>query len=241
MKGLFTLAALAFLAMNVFAQKGFTIGANVLPLNTNIINQNTWGNGREYDYKPTYNLSFGLDVGYNISDHMGISTGYWFTNLGQQYLDSYSGSDWERTLTLKYNMIPLMIRFNGTESKVNFLGGAGIVIANLQEAAQEWLRDGQPYSEIIGNPITGENYELGATDVTERFNSSDFFISLDLGARILFGEKLFLDATLNMGYGLSDINHEDWQIPNGSSVYDPSRNAYAGLKLGLAYVLFGGE
>lgn len=241
MKRLLTLAALAFMAINGYAQKGFTIGANVMPLNSNIINQNTWGNGREYDYKPTYNFSFGLDVGYNISDHMGIRSGYWFTDLGQQYLDSYSGSEWERTLTLKYNMIPVMLMFNGTGSKVNFLGGVGVVIANLQEAQQEWLRDGQPYSEIINNPITGENFDLGATDVTERFNSSDLFLSLDLGARIAFGEKLFLDATLNFGYGLNDINHPDWQIPNGSGIYDPSHNAYAGLKLGLGYLLFGGE
>ena len=63
MKRLFTLAIFAFLALHGYAQKGFTIGANVMPLNTNIINQNTWGNGREYDYKPTYNFSFGVDVG----------------------------------------------------------------------------------------------------------------------------------------------------------------------------------
>jgi hypothetical protein len=241
MKRLLTLASLAFLAMNGYAQQGFTIGANVMPLNTNIINQNTWGNGREYDYKPTYNFSWGLDVGYNISDHMGVSSGFWFTNLGQQYLDSYDDSEWDRSLTLKYNMIPLMLRFNGTESKVNFLAGAGIVLASLVEAEQEWLRDGQQYSEIIGNPITTEDFDLGATDVTERFSDSDIFVSAELGARFLFGEKLFLDATLNFGYGLTDINHEDWRIPNGSGVYDPSHNAYAGFKVGLAYVLFGGE
>jgi hypothetical protein len=241
MKRLLTLAAFTLLAWNGYAQKGFLIGANAMPLNSNIINQNTWGNGREYDYKPTYNFSFGIDVGYNFSDNVGIRSGYWFTDLGQQYLDSYSSSEWERTLTLKYNMIPVMLMFNGTGSKINFLGGVGVVIANLQEAQQEWLRDGQQYSEIIQNPITGDDFDLGATDVTERFNSSDLFISLDLGARVLLGEKLVLDATLDFGYGLTDINHEDWQIPNGSGVYDPSHNAYAGLKIGLAYLLFGGE
>jgi hypothetical protein len=66
-------------------------------------------------------------------------------------------------------------------------------------------------------------------------------INLDLGARIPFGEKLFMDATLNFGYGLKDINAEDWQIKNGSGIYDPSHNAFAGLKIGLAYLLLGGE
>lgn len=241
MRRLLTLAGLSFLAMNGYAQKGLTIGANVMPININIINQNTWGNGREYDYKPTYNFSFGLDVGYNMTDHMGVSSGFWFTNLGQQYFDSYDGSDWERTLTLKYNMIPLMIRLNGTESKINLLGGVGVVIASLVEVEQEWLRDGQPYSEIFVNLMTGENFDMGATDVTERFNDNDIFAAAELGARFLFGEKLFLDATLNFGYGLSDINHPDWQLLNGSGVYDPSHNTYAGLNVSLAYVLFGDE
>lgn len=241
MKRLFTLTVFAFLSLNGYAQKGFTIGANVMPLNINIINQNTWGIGREYDYKPTYNFSFGLDVGYNITDHMGIESGFWFTNLGQQYLDSYDGSEWDRTLTLKYNMIPVMLRFNGTESKFNFLAGAGIVFASLVEAEQEWLRDGQQYVGISVNPITNVVFDPGATDVTERFSDSDILVSAELGTRILFGEKLFLDATLNFGYGLTDINHEDWRIENASGVYDPSHNAYAGLKLSLAYVLFGGE
>ena len=75
------------------------------------------------------------------------------------------------------------------------------MLANLQEAEQDWLQDGQPYSEIISNDITGEDFDLVATDVTERFNDSDIFVAAELGARFLFGEKLFLDATLDFGYG----------------------------------------
>ena len=82
MKRLFTLAIFAFLALNGYAQKGFTIGANVMPLNTNIINQNTWGNGREYDYKPTYNFFFFFDFGYIITYFMGVLSVYLFINFG---------------------------------------------------------------------------------------------------------------------------------------------------------------
>ncbi|MBK9104462.1 MAG: outer membrane beta-barrel protein [Saprospiraceae bacterium] len=237
MKQLLSLLFFAILIPLSHAQKGLNVGANFMALNTNIVNQNTWGNGREYDYSVTFNTSFGIDVGYGISDHMGIYTGYWFTTLGQDYKDSYSGSEWERKLELKYNMIPVMLKFNGTESKVNFLGGVGVVFASLKEANQEWLRDGEAYSQNI--TVGGKTFDLGATDVTDRFAKSDIMINLDLGARILLGEKLFLDVTANFGYGFKDINAEDWQIVNGSGEYDPSHNAFGGLKVGLAYKLFG--
>jgi len=239
MKQLLTFLTVCLLVPTIYAQKGLTIGANFMPLNTNIINQDTWGVGREYDYLPTYSSSFGLDVGYNLSDHMGIFSGLWFTDLGQDYEDSYNGSDWERSLTLKYTMIPVMVKFNGTNSKVNFLGGAGILIASLREAEQEWLQDGNPYVDNINNPNTGETFNPGDTDVTDRFAKSDILINLEVGARFLFSDNLYLDAALNFGYGLKDINDPDWQIPNNEGIYDPSHNAFAGLRIGLAYVLLG--
>jgi len=239
MKKLITLFCIVAGLQTMQAQKGLVVGANFMPMWSNIINQDTWGNGREYDYLPTFRTSFGLDVGYNISDHFGLYTGYWFTNLGQDYEDAYSSSEWERRLTLKYNIIPLMAKFNATGSTFNFIAGAGILFANLSEAEQEWLRDGNTFSQIIYNPFTMENFELGAPDVTERFADSDIFINLEMGARIIFSEKLFLDAALNFGYGLKDINNEDWQIENNSGIYDPSHNAFLGLRLGLAYVFLG--
>jgi len=241
MKSLLALLLITVLIPVTNAQKGLTVGANIMPLNSNLINQNTWGNGREYDYKLTFNNSFGIDVGYNLTDHFGITTGYWFTDLGQNYEDSYSGSEWERNLKLKYNMIPVMVKFNGTGSTVNFIGGAGVIFASLKEAQQEWLRDGNPFSQTIQNPITGESFNLGEEDVTERFEKSDIMINLEMGARIILGEKLYLDGTLNFGYGFKDVNNPDWFIPNGSGEYDPSNNAFVGLKIGLAYVLLGAD
>jgi hypothetical protein len=241
MKPLFTLCLIICGLSTGISQQGLVVGANFMAESSNIVNQNTWGNGREYDYRPTSRTSFGLDVGYNFSDHFGVHSGYWFQDLGQDYDDSYDGSEWRRNLTLNYNVIPLMVKVNGTGAKINFLGGAGILLASLDNAEQEWLRDGQPYHENSTNPITGETFDLGATDVTERFNQSDIMINIELGARWLFSEKLFLDATLNFGYGFKDINHEDWQIENGSGIYDPSHNAFVGLRLALCYVLFAKE
>lgn len=236
-----TVLVFFFLAIGTltYAQKGFNVGANFAALSTNIINQNTWGIGREYDYEFTINTSYGLDVGYNFSDQMGIYSGIWFTTLGQDYSDNYNGSAWERSVQLKYSMIPVMLKFTSTKAKVNFLGGVGVLIASLSEANQEWLRDGNPYVDNITNPNTGESFNPGEEDVTDRFNQSDIILNIDLGGRILLGTNLHLDLTLNMGYGFNDINAEDWQIPHLDGEYELSRNAFAGIKAGLVYVFAG--
>lgn len=235
MKRLFTLTLLlALLIPASYAQKGLQLGGNFMYLSSSIINQNTWGNDREYDYALTTNTSFGLDVGYNFNDKFGLYTGYWMMNLGQNYTDDYDNSTWERNLLLKYNVIPVMLKFTGTDTRVNFMGGFGILYAMMNEAEQTWLRDGNQYLEFGENEI-----DITAKDVTSRYEKNDIFINLELGARIVIIENLYVDATLNFGYGLKDINAADWQTPNGDGVYTASHNVYGGIKVGVAYTLFG--
>lgn len=239
MKSLFTLFVIALCVPVLNAQKGLHLGANYMAVSSSIVNQNSWAIGHEYDYEFSFRNSFGIDVAYHFSDQIGIYSGYWFTELGQDYSDSYGGSDWTRELHLKYNFIPVMVKFTGTKAKVNFLGGAGILIGTLNDGSQEWLQDGQPYDDIINNPITGDPFQPGAEDVTERFNKSEIMLNFDLGGRIGISDHLYLDATLNMAYGLTDINADDFQTSDPGGSYEPSHNAYGGIKLGLAYVLSG--
>ena len=217
-----------------YAQKGLNVGGNFMYLSSSIVNQNTWGNGREYDYKVTTNNSFGLDIGYNFNDKIGLYTGFWKMNLGQDYTDSYDESNWERSVNLNYNVIPVMLKFSGTDTRVNFMGGFGVLFAMMNEAEQTWLQDGNPYQEFNDN-----EEEITAKDVTNRFEKNDIILNLELGARILIIENLYIDATLNAGYGLKDMNAVEWQTPNSDGVYSASHNAYAGIKVGVAYVLFG--
>lgn len=218
-----------------YAQKGLNVGGNFMYLSSFMVNQNTWGNGREYDFAATSNSSFGLDIGYNFNDNIGLYTGYWMMNLGQNYTDDYEDSTWERNLKFKYNVIPVMLKFTGSETRVNFMGGFGILFAMMNDAEQTWLRDGSAYTQISED----ESYEITAKDITDRYEKNDIILNLELGARIVIIENLYVDATLNFGYGLKDINAADWQIPNNDGVYSASHNAYAGFKVGVAYVLFG--
>lgn len=245
MKKVYTLLlALMFVAPASYAQKGLNIGLNGQYTTISIVNQNAWGNDREYDYAVTTGFAYGFDIGYNFTNEVGIYTGYGMMTLGQDYTDSYRPdgtdvkSDWERTLRMQYNVIPIMFKFTGDENRVNFIGGFGMLYAMMKSAEQTWTKDGNPYTEFIEMPDDA-SYELTATDVTDRFEKTDIIVNLELGARIFVLNDLYVDATFNFGYGLKDINASDWQMNNNGGEYNASHNAYGGFKIGVAYILFG--
>ncbi|NOR87301.1 MAG: outer membrane beta-barrel protein [Bacteroidales bacterium] len=233
------LLALLLVVPATYAQKGLSLGLNGEFTGITIVNQNIWGYGPEYDYSLTNSSAFGFDVGYNFNDQMGVYSGLSFMTLGQDYIDSYDDSEWERTLRFKYQVIPIMFKFSSSENTVNFIGGIGILFAMMKEAEQTWTQDGASYHETFVNPITGDDFDMGATDVTDRFEKNDIILNLELGARIFIMDELYVDATVNFGYGVKDINNSDWHIPNTDDTYNASHNAYGGFKVGVAYVLFG--
>lgn len=241
MKRLFTLLfVLSLLAPTTFAQKGLQLGANGMAITPFITNTNMWGAGSDYDIDITFSRSFGIDVGYNFTDNLGLYSGIWFMNMGQNYSDFQEGSNYNREIKLKYNMIPMMLKFTGSESRVNFIGGFGILYAMLGSAEQVWLQDGNNISlPVMGEDMNMDEFNLVATDVTDRFEKNDIILNFELGARIMIIDNLYADATLNFGYGLKDINAEPYRIPNTEGTYTASHNAYAGFKVGVAYVLFG--
>lgn len=241
MKRLFTLLfVLSLLAPTAFAQKGLHLGLNGMGTTPFITNTNMWGAGSDYDIDVTFSSSFGIDVGYNFTDNLGLYSGIWFMNLGQNYSDFDDGSNYNREIKLKYNMIPIMFKFTGSESRVNFIGGIGILYAMLGSADQVWLEDENSISyPVMREDMNGDEFNVVATDVTDRFEKNDIILNFELGARIMIIDNLYADATLNFGYGLKDINAEAYRIPNTEGAYTASHNAYGGFKVGVAYVLFG--
>ncbi len=237
MKRIYTLLlAIMLIIPASYAQKGLSLGVNGEYTGITIINQNTWDTGREYDYTFTNAGAFGFDVGYNFTDELGIYSGFGIMTLGQDYTDAYAvvaggeESNWERTLRFNYHVVPLMFKFTGSENTVNFIGGFGILYAVMKEAEQTWTKDGEPWNNAEG---------AGNTNVTERFNKKDIILNIEFGARIFVMDNLYIDATMNLGYGLTDINDEAWRTPNKDGMYNASHNAYGGIKVGVAYVLFG--
>ena len=232
------LSLIIFCSISSFAQKGLHISAYGKVLTSSIINQNVWGVGTDYDYEFTSGGGANVEIGYNFVRNFGLYTGYGIIKLGQIYSDNVDGAEMERELKLNYNVIPIMLKYNGISEGVNFICGIGIEYAMAKDFIQTWTKDGDSYYKAGKNPKTDEEFAYSSPDVSDRFESSDILVVFEMGARIPLVENLFLDAMLMGAYGMKDINHEDWRIVNSDGNYDPSNNAYGAIKLGITYVLF---
>lgn len=238
MKKILVLLIILF-SINTFAQKGFYAGLSGKVLTSSIVNQNVWGVGTDYDYVFTAGSGGGLDVGYNFTDNLGIFTGFGSIMLGQKYSDEINSNFMDRQLKLKYSTIPIMLKYNGDNKGVNLSFGIGIEYAMTKEVTQDWTKNEEAYYESGINPITDEEFAFSAPDVTERFENSDILGVFEIGARFPLIDQLFLNALFTGGYGIKDINQEDWRIENSDGNYDPSHNAFAAIKLGISYLFTG--
>ncbi|MCD4772895.1 MAG: outer membrane beta-barrel protein [Bacteroidales bacterium] len=232
------LLLIIFCSISSFAQKGLHLSAYGKVFTSSIINQNVWGVGTDYDYEFTSGGGANLEIGYNFVRNFGLYTGYGIIKLGQKYSDNVDGAEMERELKLNYNVIPVMLKYNGVSEGVNFICGIGIEYAMASDLSQTWTKDGDPYNETGENPITGNSFEYGISDVSDRFESSNILMVFEMGARIPLSENIFLDAMLMGGYGMQDINDVDWRVDDSDGNYNASINAYGAIKIGITYVLF---
>lgn len=241
MKRFYTLLLVLTIALTTtsYAQKGLNIGVSGSFISPSIVNQNTWGNVHEYDYKVTFSSNYGFDVGYNFTSNLGIHTGFSFYNLGQDYTDSYDDINWKRNLKFKYNVIPIMFRYTSSTENIKFIGSVGILYAMLNKAEQTWTGDGETYEAVGTTLVSNKPFDLGADDVTDRYSKTDILLNVEIGIRVETIDNLFVDALLNVGYGLTDINDEDYHFEDSDGNYNASHNFFGGIKVGVAYVLFG--
>lgn len=204
----------------LFAQ-GFHAGVNFQYGSVWVVNQEHYG-GSELEYKLKLGAQFGLSLGYNFSEHLGVQTNINLSHQGQDYESSDSAGTYVRKLDLHYMNLPVLFKFVGGASNARFYTLLGPQFAFLSKADNS-------------EPA----YNGGAVqDYTERFNKTDVQIFIGLGTEITLTDVLVLNAGLHLTYGFSDINASGWQIKNHSGVYDASYNATGGINIGLHY-LFG--
>lgn len=223
MKKIIPVMFLLTLAFGVSAQEGFHLGAGGGLYSSWIINQNAWGNP-ELEYATTFGNQFHLIAGYRLTDNIGIQVEPGFTSIGQNYDGKMLGFDSERSIDLSYITIPVLLHFtsNGDVTRFHLLAGPQFGI--LSKADHTF--SGLPFPFMTNG------------DVSERFESSDIFGVLDIGADIFLDDNFFISAGLRLSYGLMDINQDDpnWRIKNFSGIYEPSHNFYTGLNIGINYV-----
>lgn len=218
-----TTITLLLLVNSLFAQKGLHAGLSGNYNTVWIVNQNAYG-GEEYDYTLKMGGGAGIDVGYNFTNHLGLFTGFKFSNQGQSYESSKNTGE-TRDVSLKYSYIPVLFRFTGGSSKVKFYAQAGPQFGFINDAT---------YTYENPNTKISQSYNF-----KERYTKNDNGINFSLGANIDLITNLYLSAGLDFFYSFNDINDEKFHIPDSSGVYEPSKNATGGLRIGVHYILFG--
>ncbi|MBP7497603.1 MAG: PorT family protein [Bacteroidales bacterium] len=221
-------------ANKIYAQKGFNVGLGGSYNSVWVINQNVYGMP-EIDYDKKFGTAFMLGVGYNFNEWLGLRFELGKAALGQNYYEQNKGIVSDRKLDLKYTMIPVFLRLATTGEKAKFHIMLGPQLGILNSAEQEYSIGNKDVANKV--KVNDYDYPIGETEITNRFEKSDLFAVLDFGLDFFFTERLYLNASLRLNYGLTDINVADWRIPNKDKEYKASNNAYGGLNFGLNYVL----
>jgi len=212
------------------AQKRKTLWFNLIGgvNNSWILFQNAYGNP-ELEYSPTLGFTGGIGVSYFKDKEWGFTGSVLRTNLGQNYKGIQSGADAERKIELRYFETPLLVMKKVIHTKNPVWLSFGPDIFYLRSAKQEYQRsEGGP----LPNPEA-----LGDGDIEMRYNPFDVALNIALSQFYKLDVRSYhmVLISLNTSIGLTDINSDDWKIPQRDGSYSGSHNFYMGIKV---YVMF---
>ena len=152
-----TVLLLCFAVSTLTAQKAnkFELGLQTGYNNTWIINQNNYGLP-ELDYESYWELGYNFQLGYNISNEMGIFAEIGMTKQGQKYTDDnfnhneagVSFNDVKRTIDISYLNIPIFFKYSYGETRARFRLLVGPQFCFLQKAEQSYTGDGKDLADI---------------------------------------------------------------------------------------------
>jgi hypothetical protein len=197
----------------VYAQKGFEAGLHFSPQSPWILNNTDFNKGAELDYKFNTGFAYGAQVSMGFTYRLGIRIEAVVSRQGQKYTtaENFTIPNFESTVKLDYLLIPVLFRYTGslerTKTAFQFLAGPQFGI--LRRA----------------------RFESNAfkTDVAKTYENNDLSAVLGLGLTREVLNNLFFQASFRLAYSLKNIEIAQ---PNR----EESRNAVAGIQLGVAYV-----
>jgi hypothetical protein len=192
-----------------------------------ILSQNAYGNP-EMEYSTTFGPTGGAGANYFFSKQFGFNGSVFLSKLGQNYKGMIREAEADRRVKLTYVEVPLLLMLRLTPDSHPLWFSAGPEVLFLTKAKQEFTRKG-------GLPLENDYLETG--DITERFNPVDIALSFSVNKMFLLSntDERMLNVTLNSAIGLTDINSEEWQIPQMDGTYKGSHNFYFGFKVGVMF------
>ncbi len=243
----FILFALLFAAGPLMSQKQLYFGIGGTVLSPYTIHQNNYGLPFLFDEKMTSMKGAGnINIGFDFTNHFGLKVEIGVATLGQDYKDKSHGTNgnndlYARSIKMNYMQIPLLFKYRTGGEMTKFYLAVGPQFNFLTSATQTYTKNGLPYAGFPSadtvKTVSHVNFNAGTEDIKARYNSMDIMARLDMGIDIIIVKHLLLNVGVTMAYGLTDINATDFQIKDYTGNYNASHNAYAGLNLGLCYLL----
>lgn len=229
-----TILMVTLVAGQALSQKGFYFGVAATGLNTWLTNQNNYGLP-EMDYKLTFGFSGNVNLGFDFSKNFGIKTEIGYAMLGQDYKDEVNDTTVTRKVNLNYLQVPLLFKYSTGSDLVRFYLLVGPQFNFLLSADQEYLKNSISTEEEVYNPFLKKPVKIGEETITDRYNDLDIFARIDFGIDISVIDNLIINAGISMGYGLTDINADDWKMDDVDGNYNPAHNIYGGFNVGICY------
>lgn len=254
MKKLFLLVAIAAITTGVYAQKGAFAGLNFAYNSTWLMNPQVFDDGAGQDIVPSFGHYYGLVLGYNFIDNVGVEVDVNFSKVVQKYTgrlniwltDNYN--TYNSRIQMNTIDIPLMIRFG---EKSYFEMGGVFQIVNAVSYTQDfndphgiitsyWYKDLVLYHTFVPE---------GTIEVQEKFRKNGFGVALGFGSDIdLWEDRLALNFGVRFQYILTDmqgINGLGFDIDSNYVPSDHNDNnekdrfhtnpLIGGFKIGLKY------
>jgi hypothetical protein len=229
------LALLLLISIPALAQKGLYFGIAGTAQSTWITNQENYGL-HPLDYTSTFGGSGNLNIGYDLTNHIGIKIEFGYGTFGQKYNKTRSDSVFARQIKLNYFMIPVLFKYRVGGPIVKFYVAVGPQFNMLLSANQTYTMNGDTFIDTL-KTISGKPFAVGQSEIKDRFSSMDIFARMDVGIDITLIKHLMIEFGIKLGYGLIDINATDYRLKDDTGNYNRSHNVFGGLTLGINYRL----
>ena len=208
---------------SIWAQEGaIRIGAVLLPQNTWLLNQDDSDAGPEQDYEVTWGFAGGISASYNFNDYLGVGLDVLYSNQGQKYKGTKSGTTYTAKATLNYLKLPLLLRFNSDPNSVvqfnAFLGPQFSFLLSYKDRAEANV-------SFLGTNITNIREVSGKEMIittgntsTEEELTAPIYKSFLPGAVLGFGigikptDALLISLHIRADYAFGDAENKDAKI-----------------------------
>lgn len=223
-----------FFFSNVYSQtkSGFRIGAKGAFNSTWILNKNIMDDPN-VAYVASFGYNYGLGLGFNFIDRLGIYVDLQLNKHNQNYGDDGAGTDVLEKYNFKYTDLITTLRYT---SELGFYLELGTNFSSLKNVK----------TSLAIYP-TATNIIYKDVDVTKYFEKSNFGGVFGIGGEYDIIDNLYFTAGLRLCYGLTDIVSKEGGKGNNYSeddplttknekvAYKPTNTAFGGLHVGIFY------